>query len=231
MTIIADKKRIDGNFIVIEGIDSSGKETQAKRLIKKFKEEGKDVKYVDFPSYNETEFGRLVAKFLRGEYGKRKDLNQESICLLYALDRYQFKEEYKNFLKKGGTIIANRYTQSNLGFQTADLKGKAWDNLVDWILDLEKRMPQPDLVFLLDIDPEKAQKLMDQKSLRDYLNSEKKDINEEKIELQKKVRENYIKLAGELDWEVVNCIKNGELRSIEAINQELWKKSEKKLDI
>lgn len=214
---------------MLEGIDSSGKKTQAKKLVESLKEDGKRVKYADFPTYNKTKFGKLLSRFLRGEFGDRDKVKLENIAMLFALDRYQFKDRYQNFLEEGGIIVANRYTQSNIAFQTAELEGEKWEEMVEWILNLEKRIPQPDQVFVLNIDPKKARDLMDQKSLRGYLNGDKMDINEEKLDYQEKVANNYLKLAEKLGWEVVECIKGGELRGIDDINKELWRKARRKI--
>ena len=178
---ISESQDRKGYFIAIEGIDSSGKKTQAERLLNHLEEKYSPVKYIEFPSYEETEFGKLVSKFLRGEFGDRDEVPVEVISILYALDRYQLREELENFLSKGGIIVANRYTQSNLAFQTAEIEGAEWEETVDWMINLERRLPQPDQVVVLDMDPKKARKLMDQKSLRDYLNGDKLDINEEKL--------------------------------------------------
>jgi len=214
-------KSYSGKFIAIEGVDSSGKKTQAQRLARRLKEEGANVKYVEFPSYEDTELGKLVSRFLRGEFGDRSDVPVEVMSMFYAMDRYQFKQEYQEFLENGGTIVANRYSQSNLAFQTAELEGEAFDEMVSWLKNLESRLPQPDRVFVLDVDPVKAQSLMAEKDLREYLKGEEKDINEEKLGFQEKVAENYLRLAKRYGWTVIDCIEDGDLRSIEEINDEL----------
>ncbi len=211
-----------GAFIVIEGIDSSGKKTQSRLLAARLEDNGEDVKYVEFPTYEDSNFGSIVSEFLRGEFGDRDEVPIEIMSMIYAMDRYQFKEEYQDFLGEGGVIIANRYSQSNIAFQTAECEEKQFDELVEWIRDLESRLPQPDEIFVLDIDPIKAQELMSQKELREYLKGEDKDINEEKVEFQKNVRENYLKLSDIYGWNVVKCMRNNSLRPIEEINDEIF---------
>lgn len=222
-------KDYTGNFIVIEGIDSSGKKTQSERLVERLEESGEKVKFVEFPTYEDTEFGGLVSKFLRGEFGDRDEVPVEIISMIYAIDRYQFKKEYYDFLNEGGIIVANRYSQSNIAFQTAEYEDKEFDELKGWIKNIESRLPQPDMVFVLDIDPLKAQELMEKKDLREYLKGEQKDINEEKLEFQRKVADNYMELAEIYDWNKVRCVENGELRSIEEINEEVWEQVKPKL--
>ena len=81
-----------GRFIVLEGIDSAGKKTQTQLLEKFLSGKGYKVKSLHFPQYD-TDFGKLVGNYLRGEYGKLDELPPEIPCLLYALDRYQFKDQ------------------------------------------------------------------------------------------------------------------------------------------
>jgi dTMP kinase len=211
-----------GSLVVIEGIDSSGKKTQAKELVEKLEDCGEKVKYVEFPSYGDSELGEVVSQFLRGEFGERSELPVEVISMFYAMDRYQFRNEYEEFLSEGGVIVANRYSQSNIAFQSAEYEGQEFDEIVEWLKRLESRLPQPDQVFIMDIDPEIAQGLMAEKDLRDYLEGMERDINEEKVEFQRTVGKNYLKLAEMYDWSVVQCIEGGELRSIGDISDEIW---------
>lgn len=219
--MVVEREDYSGSFVVIEGIDSSGKKTQSKRLVEKLEDKGEEVKYVEFPTYEDTEFGKLVSKFLRGEFGDREDVPIEVMSMIYAMDRYQFKQDYEEFLEEGGVIVANRYSQSNIAFQTAEYEGTEFEDMVEWIEKLESRLPQPDQVFVMDIDPLKAQELMAQKDLREYLQGEEKDINEEKLEFQRNVAENYLQLAEIYGWTIVDCVEDGELRSIEEINREI----------
>jgi len=103
-----------GKFIVFEGGDGSGKQTQAKLLVKYLQREEKDVELLTFPQYD-TPFGSLVAKYLRGEYGSLESVPPEIPSLLYALDRFQVKDELTTGLASGKWFVADRYTQSNLG--------------------------------------------------------------------------------------------------------------------
>lgn len=219
-TVVSEER--SGSLVVIEGIDSSGKKTQAKELVEKLEDEGEKVKYVEFPSYGSSELGEVVSKFLRGEFGERSELSVEVISMFYAMDRYQFREEYEEFLSEGGIIVANRYSQSNIAFQSAEYEGQEFDEIVEWLKKLESRLPQPDQVFIMDMDPEIAQGLMAEKDLRDYLKGMEKDINEGKVEFQREVAENYLTLAEMYDWTVISCSENRELRNIDEISEDIW---------
>jgi len=223
------RKKGNGLFIVVEGIDASGKGTQTDKLVEKLEEKGEEVEYIDFPKYN-TEFGSLVGKYLRGEFGDKEEIPVEIRCMLYAMDRYQFKEEIQNYLEEGKIVVSDRYIKSNLGYQTAEYEGKERKELIDWIETTEGRLPQSDIVIFLDVSPREAYELHDQKSLREYMGNDKRDIHESVSDFQEKVYNNYHQLAEEKDkWVIINCVENGELRSIEDIHKEVMDKIKKNM--
>lgn len=218
------KREKKGFFIVIEGIDASGKATQTKKAVEKLKKEGNEVEYINFPEYD-SKFGSLVGKYLRGEFGEKEEIPVEIRCMLYAMDRYQFKEDIQNHLKQGKTVISDRYIESNLGYQAAEHKGKKRKKLINWIETVEGRLPQSDIVIFLDVSPKEAYELHNQKSLRNYMGNDKRDIHESVTDFQEKVYRNYHKLAEEKDkWTLINCVENGDLRNIEDIHQEVMDK-------
>jgi len=217
-----------GTFIVIEGIDASGKTVQAKKLITKLQELNKSVIYADFPSY-ETKFGKLVAAYLRGDFGKKDEIPFEIRCLLYAIDRYQFKNEYQEAIAEGKIVVSNRFTQSNMGFQPLEYFGQERKVAVSWIEKVEERLPQADLVFVLNVSPSTAFELNAHKDLRAYLKGLKRDIHEESLNFQINANENYLEIAQErANWVVIACMNaNGTLKSKEEIFSEIWSHVEK----
>ncbi len=213
-----------GKFIVLEGIDSAGKKTQA-QLLEKYLSDDKSlkVKLLHFPQYDTT-FGALVGKYLRGEYGKIDELPPEIPCMLYALDRYQFKDQLIDDLSNDIYYISDRFTQSNFGFQGAKLQDKARWEFILWIEQLESRLPQPDLVIYLHIPVEVSQKLMAARQDKEYLKGAAQDIHEADLDFQKQVVETYLELAQDRNnWVVIDCVSDNELRSIEDIQSELQK--------
>ncbi|MFW5902660.1 MAG: dTMP kinase [archaeon] len=224
------RKKGKGSFIVIEGIDASGKGTQSDKVVEKLKDKGEEVEYIDFPKYD-TKFGSLISKYLRGEFGEKDEIPVEIRCMLYAMDRYQFKEHIQEALDKEKIIISDRYIESNLGYQTAEHKGKEREELIKWIETVEGRLPQSDLVIFLDVSPKEAYELHDQKSIREYMGNDKRDIHESVSEFQEKVYNNYHKLAEEKEnWTIVNCVENGELKNIEEIHEEIMNKLEEHIN-
>jgi dTMP kinase len=207
-------------FIVLEGIDSSGKGTQTELLLNKLKTLGKDVEIVSFPRYD-TKLGNLVGTYLRGELGEKESL-REVATILFALDRYQFKDELKEKLEKGRILIANRYTQSNMGVQAAKFDGDERLEFIDWIKKVESRLPQPDMVIFLDVPVENAAKMIERRGDKEYLKGKKKDIHEQDLEFQKKSRETYLQIAEMENWSIIDCMRAGELRKPEDIHSEIW---------
>src|SRR4030043_1300216 len=104
-----------GKLIVFEGLDGCGKLTQFSIAKKRLEDEGYKVATFDFPRY-ETEFGEMVAKYLRGDLGKKEELAPEIAVMLFALDRYTVRDEIKKCLEEGNIVLMNRYKTSNLPF-------------------------------------------------------------------------------------------------------------------
>ncbi len=221
-----------GKFIIIEGGDASGKNTQAQLLLKHLQHHGFDIELISFPMYD-THFGSLVAQYLRGEFGSISEVPIEIPSLLYALDRYQIKNKLEDNLRNGKWFIADRYTQSNLAHQGAKLAGEEREKFLDWILAVERRLPQPDLVIYLHVPVEISKKLMDNREHKSYLSSKtSRDIHEQDTEYQKRVVEMYLELSKKFDnWVVIDCLGKSQdkLEPIEIIHQKILKSLENKL--
>jgi dTMP kinase len=189
------------------------------------------VKLYTFPAYNTT-FGKLVAAHLRGEYWGGKRIVPEIAGLLFSIDRYQFKDELKKRLSKNEIIITDRFTQSAMAYHGAMFDGDERLNYAKWLEETESRLPQPDIVFLLDMPVEAAQLLITRRKGKDYLRGMRKDIYEEKINFQKRVRETYLELAKrKKNWIVIRCAdmvdKKWKIRAPQEIHEEVLKQAEK----
>jgi len=181
-------------FIVFEGGDASGKRTQALLLAKKMR-----AKYMRFPAY-ETKYGKLVKQYLKN------GASVEEAVLLYSLDRYQFRGVMNALLKRGRNIVCDRYTFSNLAFQLSRAPPSQRAVLKKWMEAVDARMPVPNRVILLDVPQEFAEKLLEKRG-------RKKDRHEKNRSYQRRVREEYRRLAREKKWIVVECARNGKLRT------------------
>lgn len=213
-----------GLLIVLEGLDSSGKKTQTKLLKKRLKEKELDVETVSFPVY-ETKIGKIVASYLRGELFKKKII-PEAAAMLFALNRYEFKDEVSKKLEKGKIILSDRYTPSTMAFHGAMIGEKDRVDFMNWVESIESRLPQPDLVLFLDMPVEAAQSLMKKRKPKKYLKGKKKDIYEKEISFQKKVREIYLQLASEREkWIIIVCANKvkdeWKIKKPEDINEEI----------
>jgi len=210
-------------FIVVEGGDCTGKTTQAKLLIEKLKAAGKDIKILDFPTYEKTLGGQTVKWYLEGKFGSLDTVQPEVASLCYALDRYQFAKENWQALEEGKILIANRYTQSNIGHQGGKFKEQDRIEFIKWIEAVEKRMPQPDIVIYLDLPVEISQKLKSGRAGED-------DIHETDIQHLKDSRECYLETARRENWIIIDCKKSDEedIRTIEEIHEEIIERLKEK---
>jgi dTMP kinase len=191
-------KKFGMKFLVVEGLDGSGKSTQIK-LIKKYLEEREiRYQYMHFPRTDSPYFGELIARFLRGDFGSIESVDPYLVALLYAGDRKDAMEEINNWLSDGYMVLLDRYVYSNIAFQCAKLRDKKQqEQLRKWILDLEfsyYKIPKPEINILLDVPFSFTQKKLTgerEGSERDYLKG-LRDIHEEDLDFQKRVRDIYL---------------------------------------
>ncbi len=215
-----------GKIIVFEGLDASGKATQAKLLCAKMRKARKKAEVISFPQY-ERFFGALVGKYLRGDFGKKESLAQEFAALLYSLDRYEAKRRIEKKLPQGINLIMDRYTEANLYHAARFSSKKQQLDYIKWIKKVESRMPPANVTFFLDM-PEKAAKLLLKKE------GKEKDIHELDRAFQKRVRKVFEEEARKnKKWVKVNCIrKKGagfEIKSKKEIADEVWGKIKEKI--
>ena len=141
-----------GRLLVIEGLDGSGKATQAKLLAAHLAESGRRVMEITFPDY-ESDSSALVKMYLSGRFGEKPDdVNPYAASSFYAVDRYaSYKTKWGSFYEAGGIVIADRYTTSNAVHQCSKLPPEQWDDFLRWAFDYEYRLlglPAPDAVFI-----------------------------------------------------------------------------------
>ncbi len=105
-----------GKFIVIEGLDGSGKSTQSKLLTQYLRKEGYKVEKIDFPQHGEKSAG-LVDEYLNGKYGSSEEVGPYRASVFYACDRYDASFKIRKWLKEGKIVVSDRYVASNVGHQ------------------------------------------------------------------------------------------------------------------
>lgn len=208
-----------GKFVVIEGLDGSGKATQTELICGNLTKRNKKFCKLSFPDYNEPS-SALVKMYMNSEFGSSPDdVNVYAASSFYAVDRYaSYKKFWKRNYENGQIIIADRYTTSNEIYQLCRLEKSQWDGYLEWLEDYEYSklgLPKPDLVVYLDMPVEVSQKLMKSRYNGD---DSKKDLYEKNVEFLKKCRETAMYTAKKFGWKVVPCSENGESKPIGEIN-------------
>lgn len=218
------EKKVKGKLIVVDGGDGSGKNTQTNLLVRKLEEKGVAVKKLDFPQYD-TFFGKLISSYLNGEFGSLEDLNPKIPSLFFALDRFSQKERIKKWLDEGYNVVLDRYVESNLAYQSAKLKESEREKFIRWINQLEYdelNVPKADIIIYLHVPVEVSEELIKTRPDKDYIKDKRKDIHENDISYLKQVEKNYLNLAKQKSWVVVECVENGNLLSIGEIFNKIF---------
>jgi dTMP kinase len=215
-----------GKLIVIEGTDGSGKGTQIKPLAEYLKKQGQKVEIIDFPQYADNMWGQMVGQFLKGDFGDIDALPPKYAALPYMLDRLVAKPKIEKWLSQGKVVLSNRYMTSNLAFMGAKAKDKR-DETIEWLKQAEyetNKLPQPDLVVLLNVTPELSHSMVAKKEERDYMKGSKnvRDIFEDNVAFQTQVAGVYMHLAKtEKNWKVIDCLNGKDMKPIPEITEEL----------
>ena len=195
-----------GKIIVIDGLDGSGKTTQAGLIHDWMAGCGIKSRVLSFPDYDDPS-STLVKMYLNGQIaGDMNEVNAYGASSFYAVDRFA---SYQRFWKEdyaGGTIfIANRYTTSNAVHQMTKLPKGEWDSFIAWLEDYEYAklgLPRPDKVFYLDMQPSTSRTLI----LKRYGGDESKmDVHEKDLGYLESCRETALYAAEKMGWEVVTC--------------------------
>ncbi len=247
-----------GKLFVIEGGDGAGKTDQVDLLVAKLKKEGYKVASADFPRYGKPPRGHpasyFVRKylqkkefgFLRG-YGLASAVGPYAASLAYALDRFDAafcQEDGPNLwdlLGSGHVIVSNRYTQSNIGYQASKFENpEERVRFIEWLTDLEYRLlriPQPDLVLVLDLDPVIARELKarQRKEQGQFL-----DAHESNSQILDRAREAYLEAAKLFPdtWTVISVADKvhpsldilAGLHSRKVVHEKIWTKVRESLN-
>ncbi len=219
------KKR--GKFIVLEGIDGSSKNTQFFLLQKKLKKEGYKFIVADFPRYYASGWGKLVGRYLAGEFGSLKQVSPYLAAPLYMLDQYTWSREMGvPWIEKGGLILSNRYFTSNV-HQIAKLKTSSQKKYREWLWPAGYKdlgILKPDLVIFVDTPPEVAKELINFKKKRAYLKNKKKDIAEKNWKHQVSAYREYKRTVKANRWWVeVPGVQDSRKDYKKEIHENIWK--------
>ena len=168
-----------GLLVVFEGLDQSGKQTQAERLRDRLTAAGRTVRLLSFPSYD-THIGGEIGRALKGE----RDYAADTMQLLYVANRFEWKPVIERELAKGTVVVCDRYLASSVAY------GEAFGLDGTWLSEIQRYLPQPDLTVLLDIEPQvsASRKATD------------RDKYERDLALLGRVRESYLRQASAPTW-------------------------------
>ena len=185
-----------GKLIVIEGTDGSGKSTQFGLLSEHLQKDGVEFKHLVFPRYSEPS-SALIRMYLGGEFGtKPTDVNAYAASAFYAVDRYaSYKMDWGNWYEESG---------------------------LQWLYDFEYDklgLPSPDLVIYLDVPTDYTEKML---RSREQATNTQADIHEQDMQYLATCRKTGKTAAEYYGWKVIECVRNGEMRTREDIHAEIF---------
>src|ERR1700689_1172734 len=195
-----------GKFIVLEGIDGSGKRTQLEMLVRAFASRGVACSQISFPRYDGF-FGKMAGQYLNGDFGSLEAVDPHFSALLYAGDRFEAKPRIESDLASGQTVVADRYIGSNLAHQSARIPPEKRAEFLQWLKQLEYQvyaLPAEDLVIYLRVPPAEAHRLVGEKAARDYTKL-RHDIHESDLAHLQATSEVYDQLARQPNWLKIEC--------------------------
>lgn len=211
-----------GKLIILEGTDASGKSTQFRKLTKRLSADGVEFRTVTFPRYEEDS-SVLLRMYLGGEFGKNpNDVNAYMASTFFAVDRCaSYLKDWRTYYENGGVLVFDRYTTSNAVHQASKMRREDRESFIRWLFDYEYHLlglPAPDEVFLLDMPVEQSAKLMEHRAGKTC------DIHELDLAYLQECRDTAHLAAEMYDWKKIPCTKDGNLRSIDEIHEELYEK-------
>ena len=213
-----------GKLIVFEGTDGSGKATQTAMLCQRLEREGIPYRTLTFPRYGKPS-AAMVEEYLQGNLGKKpSDVNAYAASMFYAMDRYaSYKQDWGQWYEQGGLIISDRYATSNAVHQASKEPEDKQAEFLRWLYEFEYDklgLPCPDLVIYLDVPTDFTEKLMRH---REQQTNTHADIHEQDMQYLATCRETGRAAAAYYGWTVISCVKDGQMRSIEDIHEEIYR--------
>lgn len=207
-----------GKFLVIDGMDGSGKTEQTKLLVERLRKESLPVETISFPRY-ETDSGKVVKAYLNGAFGSPEEVGSKRASVLYAVDRYAARADMLRALEAGTNLVANRYVASNMGHQgskerreTERMAFYRWnDDLEFGLFDI----PRPDLNVILHVSVDVSLSLIEKRG-------EAKDLHENRSHLEA-AEATYLEIARTFPgFALVECVEDGRLLSIPEVHEKVW---------
>ena len=213
-----------GKLIVIEGTDGSGKSTQFRLLTSRLEQERVAFQKLVFPRYSEPS-SALIRMYLGGEFGTSPNsVNAYAASTFYAVDRYaSYKMDWGQWYENGGLVVSDRYTTSNAVHQASKEPGEKREAFLAWLYDLEYGklgLPKPDLILYLDVPTDFTETMMRRREQDTHTHA---DIHEQDLAYLAACRQSGKAAAEFYGWEVIQCVRDGKMRTIEDIHEEIYR--------
>jgi len=218
-------KFIRPRLIVIEGSDASGKKTQSDLLVDRINQgyggTCPAIK-ISFPIYD-SPTGKVVSKYLQGEFGPANSIDPKIASTWYALNRFEFRHEMYGPQDNGidYTVVCDRYVESNMGHQGGKIVNrKKREEFFKWCEKLEYgdlELRRPDVGVFLHVPWKTSKQLIESRGER----PDGHEADEKHLQMAEK---SYLHLANIYSWIVIECVNNGEMRKRKDIASEIWDK-------
>ena len=213
-----------GKLIVIEGTDGSGKSTQFRLLTDRLESEQVKFQKLVFPQYSEPS-SALIRMYLGGEFGKSpSDVNAYAASAFYSVDRYaSYRKVWGKWYEEGGLVVSDRYTTSNAVHQASKEPEDKREDFLNWLYDFEYDklgLPRPDLVIYLDVPTDFTEKMLRHRETETHTQA---DIHEQDTQYLATCRRMGRAAAEHYGWTVIRCIRDGAMRSMEDIHEEIYR--------
>lgn len=213
-----------GKLIVIEGTDGSGKSTQFRLLTDRLESEQVKFQKLVFPQYSEPS-SALIRMYLGGEFGKSpSDVNAYAASAFYSVDRYaSYRKVWGKWYEAGGLVVSDRYTTSNAVHQASKEPEDKREDFLNWLYDFEYDklgLPRPDLVIYLDVPTDFTEKMLRHRETETHTQA---DIHEQDTQYLATCRRMGRAAAEHYGWTVIRCVRDGAMRSMEDIHEEIYR--------
>ena len=213
-----------GKLIVIEGTDGSGKSTQFRLLTDRLESEQVKFQKLVFPQYSEPS-SALIRMYLGGEFGKSpSDVNAYAASAFYSVDRYaSYRKVWGKWYEEGGLVVSDRYTTSNAVHQASKEPEDKREDFLNWLYDFEYDklgLPRPDLVIYLDVPTDFTEKMLRHRESETNTHA---DIHEQDMQYLAICRRMGRAAAEHYGWTVIRCVRDGAMRSMEDIHEEIYR--------